>query len=408
MPTTERIHFEGALQTRLAARLEIPDGAPRAYALFAHCFTCTKDYKAVVRISRELAEHGIAVCRLDFTGLGESGGDFSETNFSSNLDDLEAAADFLRQEYEAPQLLIGHSLGGAAMLAVAARIPEARAVVTLAAPSDTEHLSQRLLRMAPELSDGGEAEVTIASRKFRVRKQLLEDLESHRMQSYVSQLGRPLLILHSPDDETVGIDNAERLFEMARYPKSFLTIDGADHLLTRQPQDWRFVADVVERWADRYLVQPAAAVETEGTPLADREVEVSLGREGYATSIRTGRHQLQADEPRDLGGTDTGPNPYAFLLSALGACKVITMRMYSDRKGWPLSGSTIRLRHSRIHAKDCEDCESDKGRVDRIDVEVELEGRLSEEQERRLVEISEKCPVHRTLLGEVSIRTTAV
>ena len=255
MIKTERIEFPGAHGDRLAARLERPEGTPLAYALFAHCFTCTKDYKAVVRISRRLAAGGLAVCRFDFTGLGESGGDFASTNFTSNLDDLLAAAQFLRDRYQAPQLLIGHSLGGAAILAAANRIREARAVVTLAAPSDTEHLSEQLLQMAPELVDTDEAQVTIGGKSFQVRRQLLADLESHRMSEYLAALDRPLLILHSPQDEIVDIGHAERLFHGASYPKSFVSIEGADHLLGGRREDWQFVAAVIESWAGRYLIE---------------------------------------------------------------------------------------------------------------------------------------------------------
>lgn len=253
MIKTEKIQFPGAHGDQLAARLELPENTPRAFALFAHCFTCTKDYRAVVRISRSLAASGVAVCRFDFTGLGESEGDFADTNLTSNIEDLVAAAQFLRERFEAPQLLIGHSLGGAAMLAAASRIPEARAVVTLAAPSDTEHLSHRLLRMAPELAELDEAEVTIAGRPFLVRKQLLVDLEDHRMSDYLDSLQRPLLILHSPQDEVVDIENAERLFQKASYPKSFVSIDGADHLLGAPADSWKVAAAAIKSWASRYL-----------------------------------------------------------------------------------------------------------------------------------------------------------
>lgn len=407
MTRTERVEFPGADGQTLAARIELPAGSASAFALFAHCFTCSKDYKAVVRISRELAASGLAVCRFDFTGLGESEGDFADTNFSSNLEDLLAAAEFLRQKFTAPELLIGHSLGGAAILAAASQIPEARAVVTLAAPSDTEHLSSRLRIMAPDLASAGEATVTLAGRPFLVRKQLLQDLDRHNMETYVSELGRPLLIIHSPQDETLGVDHAERLFQAAEQPKSFLAVDGADHLLAR-PEDWRFVARAISLWADRYLAAGSTEHVEVDQEVAAREVVVEGGPEGYVTEVQAGRHRLRADEPVDAGGTDKGPNPYSFFLVALGACKVITLRMYADRKGWPLKGSRIHLRHSRIHAADCEDCESGEGRIDRIDVTLELLGTLSSEQSRRLVEISERCPVHRTLENEVSIKTAAI
>lgn len=408
MIKTERIQFPGAYGDELAARLELPKGPPIAFALFAHCFTCTKDYKAVVRISRRLAEGGVAVCRFDFTGLGESQGDFASTNFTSNLEDLLAAAKFLRDRFQAPQLLIGHSLGGAAILAAASRIPEARAIVTIAAPSDTEHLGRRLLQMAPELAATDEATVTIAGRSFLVRKQLLSDLESHRMSDYLATLNRPLLILHSPQDEVLDVGNAERLFQEASFPKSFVSVEGADHLLAKSPRDWQFVAAIIERWAGRYLTIDRHEKPDGPDPVEQGRVLAQGGSEGYGTEIMAGRHALLADEPAAVGGGDSGPNPYSLLLAALGACKVITMRMYADRKGWPLSGSRVELGHSRIHAKDCEDCESNGGRVDRIEVALQLAGNLSDEQSRRLVEISERCPVHRILENEVSIETRAV
>lgn len=408
MIKTERIQFPGAFGDRIAARLELPEGPPTAFALFAHCFTCTKDYKAVVRISRKLAEGGVAVCRFDFTGLGESQGDFATTNFTSNLEDLLAAAQFLREYYEAPQLLIGHSLGGTAILAVATRIPEARAVVTIAAPSDTEHLSGRLLSLAPELAQAEEAEVKIAGRSFRVRQQLLADLESHKMGDYLTALDRPLLILHSTGDETVDVENAVRLFEQASFPKSLVTVDGADHLLANNRRDWQFVAEVIGSWASRYLSAGPEADIDESTGVEQGRVVVKGGPEGFTTEVLAGRHPLTADEPVEVGGEDSGPNPYSLLLAALGACKAITLRMYADRKGWPLRGSQIELSHSRIHARDCEECESNEGRVDRIEVSLQLIGNLSDEQSRRLFEISERCPVQRTLRREVSIRSRSV
>lgn len=408
MIKTERVQFPGAQGAPIAARLEIPDQPTMGFALFAHCFACTKDYKAVVRISRRLAERGVAVCRFDFTGLGESAGEFADTNFTSNLDDLLAAAQFLRDRFQAPQLLIGHSLGGAAILAAASRIPEARAVVTIAAPSDTEHLSSQLLRMAPELANRDAATVTIAGRSFLVRRQLLTDLESHRMSEYLSALDRPLLILHSPQDEIVDVDNAVRLFQQASFPKSFISLDGADHLLAKNDGDWQFVASAVECWAKRFLGAEPDEKADDPNAGEPRPVVVKGGAVAYETEILAGRHRLLADEPVAAGGRDSGPNPYSFLMAALGACKVITMRMYADRKGWPLRGSQVEVAHSRIHAKDCEDCESSRGRVDRIEVVVDLEGDLSQEQSQRLVEISERCPVHRTLTNEVSIRTTTV
>jgi len=400
MSSTLRLHFEGAFGDRLAARVEMPIGKPTACALFAHCFTCGKDLKAVVRISRALAERGVAVFRFDFTGLGESAGDFADTNFSSSLEDLVAAADLMRGEWGGAQILIGHSLGGAAVLAAARRIPEVKAVATLGAPSDTEHLRETLVGIAPELESTGEAEVNLGGRPVRVRRQLLADLEEQSMMASIHNLGLPLLIFHSPVDEVVGIDHAQRIYKAARHPKSFVSLDGADHLLMARQEDSRFVADVLAAWAGRYVPMKGLP-----EPLPQGEVLVEGGAAGYANIVQAGPHMLRADEPVSVGGTDSGPNPYDLLLAGLGACKSMTMRMYADRKGWPLEATRVRLRHSRIHVEDGEDWETQKGRIDRIAVEVGVDGDLDDAQRRRLLEISERCPVHRTLKSEIDIRS---
>jgi putative redox protein len=400
MSSTLRLHFTGALGDRLAARVELPVGKPTACALFAHCFTCGKDLKAVVRISRALAERGIAVFRFDFTGLGESAGDFADTNFSSNLEDLVAAADLMRGEWGGAQILIGHSLGGSAVLAAARRIPEVKAVATIGAPSDTEHLRDTLVSIVPELETDGEAELRLGGPPVRVRRQLLIDLEEQSMMASISNLGLPLLIFHSPADEVVSVDHARRIYKAARHPKSFVSLDGADHLLLAREEDARFVADVLAAWAGRYVPMTGLP-----EPLPAGEVLVEGGAAGYANLIQAGPHMLRADEPVSVGGADSGPNPYDLLLAGLGACKSMTMRMYADRKGWPLEATRVRLRHSRIHAEDCEECETTKGRVDRIAVEVGVDGELDDAQRQRLLEISERCPVHRTLKSEIDIRS---
>lgn len=402
MPSTLKLRFQGAFGDELAARVELPVGKPTACALFAHCFTCGKDLKAAVRISRALAERGIAVLRFDFTGLGESEGDFADTNFSSNLEDLVAAADLMRGEWGGAQILIGHSLGGAAVLAAARRIPEVRAVATLGAPSDTEHLRDTLVRLAPELESAGEAELALGGRAVRVRRQLLEDLEEQSMMACIHNLERPLLIFHSPVDEVVGIDHAQRIYKAARHPKSFVSLDGADHLLLARERDSRFVADVLAAWAGRYV-----PMKSQPEPLPHGEVLVEGAAAGFATQIQAGPHSLRADEPESVGGTETGPNPYDLLLASLGACKSMTLRMYADHKQWPLEATRIRLRHSRTHAHDCEHCETEGGRIDRIAVEVGVEGDLDDAQRQRLLEISERCPVHRTLKSEIDIRSRA-
>ena len=404
MSEAQRVTFPGAFGATLAARLHCPATRPRAFALFAHCFTCGKDLRAAVRISRALAERGIATLRFDFTGLGESEGDFADTNFSSNVDDLVAAADFMRERYEAPQLLVGHSLGGAAVLSAAHRIDEAAAVATIGAPFDPAHVKNIIDEAAPELAERGQQQVTIAGRSFRVKKQLLDDLEDPAHAEGIGRLERALVIFHSPQDGIVGIDNARLIYQAARHPKSFVSLDGADHLL-RDTADAEYVGAVLAAWATRYIPEATEAPERE----AEEEHGVAVvrgGRSGFAQDIVVSGHSLRADEPPSVGGTDTGPNPYDLLLSALGACTSMTLRMYADRKKWPVEGITVRLRHHRIHAEDCEDCETEKGRVDEIFVEVDVRGDLDAEQRGRLLEIAAKCPVKRTLVSETKVRSS--
>ncbi len=404
--TSKRVEFDGGAGQRLVGQLELPGGDPRAFAIFAHCFTCSKDLKAERRISRALAERGIAVLRFDFTGLGESGGEFAASNFTSNLADLEAAATFLAREYEAPELLVGHSLGGAAVLAVAGRIPSVRAVATIGAPSDTDHLQALLEKRAPELEREGEAEIDLGGGRLRLRKQLLDDLCQHRLEAAIGSLGLPLMIFHSPVDRIVSIDHARRIFEWAKHPKSFVALDGADHLLLERSEDSVFVADVLAAWASRYL---CAGQELAARPELERgEVEVRGGERGLNEEVWTRSHHLTSDEPSEDGGNDLGPSPYDLLLAALGSCTAMTLRLYANRKEWPLSGVRVRLSHTRIHARDCEACESDEGKISWIERRISVEGDLSGSQRERLLEIANRCPVHRTLTHEIHIESSLV
>ncbi len=399
---TERVEFTGAQGDRLAARLDRPLGRPRAYALFAHCFTCSKDIFAASRIARALAERGIAVLRFDFTGLGSSEGEFANTNFSSSVADLVRAADFLRETHQAPALLIGHSLGGAAALAAAAEMPEAVAVATIGAPAEPEHVRRQLTGAIDEIEATGAAEVDLGGRPFRITRQFLDDIEETKLAAAIGALKKALLVLHAPLDDVVGIDNASRIFAAARHPKSFVSLDDADHLLSRRP-DAEYAAEVLAAWAGRYL--PAAP--EEALPQADQgEVVVTeTGETKFQQAILAGPHRLTADEPPSVGGGDTGPTPYGLLMAALGACTTMTLRMYADRKGLALDKATVRLRHDKIHARDCAECETKTGKIDSIEREIELVGQLDEAERRRLLEIADRCPVHRTLHSEVRIES---
>lgn len=398
---TLSLSFPGAHGTMLAARLDLPlTAAPIAYALFAHCFTCSKETKATTYVSAALAERGIAVLRFDFTGLGASGGDFADTNFSSNVEDLVSAADYLREHYRAPAILVGHSLGGSAVLSAAGRVPEAVAVATIGSPFDPAHVLH-LIKDKEAVERDGEAEVDIGGRPFRIRRQFLEDLSGSKLGDEVANLGKALLVMHSPRDSVVGVDNATRIFSAAKHPRSFVSLDPADHMLSRR-EDARYAGSILASWAARYL--PASA-DAAPEP-ASGTVVVQETREGkFSQRVLAGGHVLRADEPVAAGGMDSGMSPYDLVLAGLGACTSMTIRMYADLKGFPLERATVELRHEKIHAADCTDCESKNGKIDRIDRLIRLEGPLSEEQRAKLLEISNKCPVHRTLHSEVSIPT---
>lgn len=385
----------------LGARLDLPsDGKPQAFALFAHCFSCNKNLKSVGHISDALTRGGIAVVRFDFTGLGESEGDFSDTNFSSNVADLVAAAAWMKEEFEAPSILIGHSLGGAAVLKAAPEIDSVKAVATIGAPAHPSHVEHLFECSLEEIEANGQADVQIGGRPFTIKQQFVDDLEETSMDEAIRGLKRALIIFHSPLDNTVGIDNAGEIYAKARHPKSFVSLDNADHLLTNE-EDARYVGTVINAWAQKY-----AGLEHPELPDTDDErVVVHTGAVGYKTEVRAGKHGYVADEPLGVGGTNLGPSPYDYLMAALGSCTSITLRMYADRKKWPLEGITVRLKHEKIHAKDCDACETEKGKIDFIEREIELEGDLDDEQRLRLLEIADRCPVHRTLHNEVHVAT---
>ena len=406
MPT-ERFQFAGTGGHQLAAALDLPDGAITAYALFAHCFTCGKDVLAAKRIAVALAGKGIAVLRFDFTGLGSSEGDFANSTFSSNVADLVLAADHLRQTRTAPTILIGHSLGGAAILAAAGQIPEAKAVVTIAAPSDPAHVTHLFKDRIEDIRQQGEVQVSLAGRPFRIRREFIDDVSEQSLTAKIATLHKALLVMHSPTDDTVSIDNATHIFLAAKHPKSFVSLAGADHLLS-QRRDSVYVADVIAAWAERY-VEPAPAKSAADPGEAPRRVVVQETRASkFQQNVTVGPHHLLADEPVAAGGQDSGPGPYDFVLAGLGACTSMTMRMYADRKSLPLDRVTVTLKHSKIHAKDCEECETREGMLDQIEREISIEGTLDAEQHKRLMEIADKCPVHRTLTSEIRIVTRAV
>ncbi|HEY9360433.1 MAG TPA: bifunctional alpha/beta hydrolase/OsmC family protein [Xanthobacteraceae bacterium] len=398
----ERFDFPNAQGQKLAALLDRPVGEPRAYALFAHCFTCGKDIRAAKRVAEGLTALGIAVLRFDFTGLGSSEGEFANTTFSSNVGDLVAAANELRRKAQAPAILVGHSLGGTAVLAAAAEVAEARAVVTIAAPCDPTHVTGLFKDRLEEIAAKGEIQATLAGRQFRISRAFVDDLAEQKLMQRIADLHKALLIFHSPTDEIVAIDNASRIFAAAKHPKSFVSLAVADHLLSRR-SDAAYVANVIHAWAERYLEGPQPASEAAGDAKTVVVRETGGGR--FQQEVTVGTHRFLADEPLEVGGLDSGPGPYDLLLAGLGACTAMTLRLYAERKALPLERVTVRLNHSRIHASDCADCETKEGMLDRIDRAITLRGALDAEQRRRLLEIADKCPVHRTLTSEIDIRT---
>jgi uncharacterized OsmC-like protein/alpha/beta superfamily hydrolase len=399
----KRVKFPNADGDTLAGVVDLPDSEPRAYALFAHCFTCTKNSKAANYIGKALNDAGIAVLRFDFTGLGQSEGKFAESNFSSNVADLLAAVRWMSEEYEAPQILLGHSLGGTAVLQAAADVTSAKAVATIASPANPTHVMHVLRGAEDELEATGEAEVRLGGQPFRIRKQFIDDLRKHDLPAELKTLRKALLVMHAPLDEIVEIDNASEIFLAALHPKSFVSLDDADHLLSREA-DSRYVAKVLAAWASRY-VDLGEEVPVES---ADEAVVSRTAIDGFRSDVRLPGHSLVADEPASVGGTDLGPTPYDLLAAALATCTSMTLRMYAERKELPLEAATVRVEHDKVHAKDCADCESKTGKIDEFRRTIELEGDLPDDVRERMLEIADMCPVHRTLHGEVRITSRLV
>jgi len=403
---TQKVTFTNDDGLELAGILDVPDGPPRAFALFAHCFTCSKNLKAANGISRGLTGAGYAVLRFDFTGLGQSEGEFEHTSFSSNVSDLEAAARFLDGAYESPALLVGHSLGGTAILQAADSIDSARAVATIGSPADPAHVRKLFADAEDALDSKGVAEVRLDGRPFTIRKQFVDDLERHDLPAAIGSLKKALLVMHAPFDASVEIDNATELFTSAKHPKSFVSLDGADHLLTAE-KDALYAGRVIAAWADRYAPRTAASGKDGDDALSadGGEVVARTYAGGFRTEVQAGSHPLVADEPEDVGGTNAGPSPYDLLAAALATCTTMTLKMYASFKKLPLDSVTVRVSHGKVHAEDCADCETRDGKIDEFRRVVELDGELGDEQRRRMLDIADRCPVHRTLHGEVKVRT---
>ncbi|MEQ6884750.1 bifunctional alpha/beta hydrolase/OsmC family protein [Salicola sp. Rm-C-2C1-2] len=398
MPTIE---FQCRNGLTLKGTIELPPGGIwQATAIFAHCFTCGSQVRAARTITAALAGAGFAVLRFDFTGLGESEGEFTETNFSSNLDDLEDAASWLSEHYAAPQLLVGHSLGGSAALAVAERLDSVRAIATIGAPASPDHVLKQFGKDLERIEENGSAEVDLAGRPFRIRKDFIDDARNHNLTDRLHNLRRALLVMHAPHDRTVSIDNAEQIYTAALHPKSFISLDDADHLLSRRA-DAQYVAQVVSAWAARFL-------EPETTPAPEGARVTGRTEDGFLCRIQAGPHELVADEPKSNGGTDSGPDPYGLLASSLGTCTVMTINMYARHKELAVERVTCEVSHRKIHAQDCEACETESGKVDELVRHIAIEGDVTEEQRQRMFQIAGRCPVHQTLNNEIRMHDELV
>lgn len=400
-----KVEFTNRDGHTLTGSMEEPDSGPiRVMAVFAHCFTCGKDALAATRIARALADQGIAVFRFDFTGLGGSDGDFGNTNFSSNVEDLLDAAGFLAEHYQAPSLLIGHSLGGSAALVAASRLDSIEAVVTIAAPSTPSHVQHLFANQHCDISRDGQAEVDIGGRHFNIKAQLLADLEDWSSRNLVATLRKPLLIFHSPVDAVVPVSEAAELYQSAMHPKSFVSLDNADHLLSKRA-DSDYVAVTLAAWASRYLDFGDEATPTDRPEVDEDEVVVTEQDARFLRGLYTTRHEVLADEPESKGGSDQGPTPYDLLLMSLGACTSMTLRMYANHKSLAVSDIRVRLRHSRIHAEDCQNCETKNGQIEQLERHISYRGNLTDAEQKRFLEIADRCPVHKTLTREIRIRT---
>lgn len=397
----QKVTFQNKEGQTLVGRLELPvDQQPHNYAIFAHCFTCNKNLSAIKNIGKALTLKGFGVLRFDFTGLGESEGDFADTNFSGNVGDLIAAADYLKEHYQAPTLLVGHSLGGAAVIFAATEIHSVKAVATIGAPSNPNHVQHLFKSRLEEIEASGKAVVNLSGRDFTIKKQFLDDLETKSLPETAKNLGKAILVMHSPQDKTVGIKNAEEIYLSARHPKSFVSLDGADHLLMNK-KDSVYAGLVIAGWAQRYVDIPE-----ESNLKSKHHVVASLDSEdGFTTAMKIGNHYMVADEPASYGGKDFGPSPYEFVSAGLSACTAMTVQMYARRKGWPLKNIEVHTSYGKSHAEDCEDCESDAAKIDTFHREIKLTGDLDEKQIARILQIADKCPVHKTLHSETQIIT---
>lgn len=401
---SERISIPNSSGHQLSAYIELPANQKPSYmAVFAHCFTCSGSFAPVRHITRELTNYGFGVVRFDFTGLGKSEGHFSDSHFSANVQDLIDVCNYVSQKYLTPSLLIGHSLGGAAAITAAHQLKDIKAVATIGAPANVEHVKHHFEHKINEVLQQGQADVNIGGRPFVINKKFVEGFDKIALLDIVKKLKKPILILHSPFDKIVGIENAQNLYHNAFHPKSFISLDQADHLLT-QKEDSVYVGSVIGAWVKKYYPpKENIFLDREGEQLVGH---LNLEEDQFTTSIQTKSHALIADEPLEVGGDDFGPSPYELLVAGLAACTTMTLKLYANRKKWDLKEVYVYLTHSKKHMEAPGEASTNK--IDFIEKKLKFVGNLTDEQRARLLEISAKCPVHRTLSNGIKFKTSVI
>ncbi len=387
MASTKKVRFQSANGNELVGYIQVPvNQHPEHFAVLAHCFSCTKNLGALREIGRALTQEGFGILRFDMTGLGESEGDFGQTGFVSNITDIVSAYHFLEAEYQAPDLLVGHSFGGTAALCAATMMPSTEAVVTIGSPSDPRNVLKRFGESLEEIQVKGSATVKLEGRPFNISQKFVQSLLSDDLEEEVATLNKAILVIHSPQDNVVTVDNAKRIYDFAKHPKSFVSLDGADHMLTNK-RDSNYVGKLIASWAKRYLPQRLDYDDLKRS----QAITVRLDDdEKFTTEIMARHHSLLADEPEKVGGNDFGPAPYELVTAGLGACTAMTLQMYARRKNWPLDRVEVELDHSK-------EVDEAGESVDIFTRKIRIKGALDEIQRARFLEIANKCPVHRTL-----------
>ena len=403
---TTKLEITNKKGLKLQAYLELPaNQKPNNFAIFAHCFSCNSNFKATKNISRSLTNHGFGVLRFDFTGLGKSEGEFADSHFSANVEDLIDVHNYLETHYKAPSLLIGHSLGGAAVIVAASKLKNIKAVATVGAPATVGHVTHLFSHEPEDISEKGAIEVNIGGRPFKINEDFVADFSKTDLPKIIKELRKPILVMHAPFDKIVGIENAHEMYHNAHHPKSFVSLDAADHLLTKS-SDSIYVGNMIGAWAKRYFEpEQNNMISSEGEQLV---AHLNILEDNFTTSIQTKKHSFIADEPENVGGDDFGPSPYDFLSAGLAACTVMTLKLYAERKKWDLQEVFVYITYSKKHRDDL-DIDADKPtRFDHLQKKLKFIGNLDEKQKQRLKEIAAKCPVHKTLQSKIIIETEIV